>query len=79
MESVESKLTKGLDQEMTGKIITITSGKGGVGKTTATANIGVALAANGHRVVCIDADIGAGRRPRPSAHSGVAQRAADLE
>lgn len=43
---------------MTAKIVTITSGKGGVGKTTATANIGVAMAENGQRVVCIDADIG---------------------
>jgi septum site-determining protein MinD len=43
---------------MTAKIATITSGKGGVGKTTATANLGVALASNGRRVVCIDADIG---------------------
>jgi septum site-determining protein MinD len=43
---------------MAGKVITITSGKGGVGKTTATANIGAALAANGKKVVCIDADIG---------------------
>jgi len=43
---------------MTAKVITITSGKGGVGKTTATANIAVALAALGERVVCIDGDIG---------------------
>jgi septum site-determining protein MinD len=43
---------------MTAKVITISSGKGGVGKTTATANIAVALASNGHKVVCIDADIG---------------------
>jgi len=43
---------------MSAIIITITSGKGGVGKTTATANIGVALASTGERVVCIDADIG---------------------
>ena len=43
---------------MSAKIITITSGKGGVGKTTATANVGAALASQGHRVVCIDADIG---------------------
>jgi len=43
---------------MAGQIITVTSGKGGVGKTTVTANIGVALAALGKRVVCLDADIG---------------------
>lgn len=43
---------------MTGKVVTITSGKGGVGKTTATANIAVALARRGKRVVAIDADIG---------------------
>ena len=39
-------------------VITITSGKGGVGKTTAIANIAAALAANGSRTVCIDGDIG---------------------
>jgi septum site-determining protein MinD len=43
---------------MAGKVITITSGKGGVGKTTATANIGSALASLGKKVVCLDADIG---------------------
>jgi septum site-determining protein MinD len=43
---------------MTDKVITITSGKGGVGKTTATANIATALAVDGKKVVCIDADIG---------------------
>ena len=43
---------------MAGTVITITSGKGGVGKTTATANIAAALASAGKKVVCIDADIG---------------------
>jgi septum site-determining protein MinD len=43
---------------MAAKVITITSGKGGVGKTTATANLGVALGLLGQRVVVIDADIG---------------------
>lgn len=43
---------------MTAKVITITSGKGGVGKTTTTANLAVALSAMGEKVVCIDADIG---------------------
>lgn len=41
-----------------GEVIVITSGKGGVGKTTATANIGTSLAAAGYRVVMIDTDIG---------------------
>jgi len=43
---------------MSGKVVTITSGKGGVGKTTATANLSVALAQLGQRVVAIDGDIG---------------------
>ncbi len=43
---------------MAGKVITITSGKGGVGKTTAVANLAVTLAADGKKVVCIDGDIG---------------------
>lgn len=43
---------------MTARVITITSGKGGVGKTTTTANLGVALASLGNKVVCLDADIG---------------------
>jgi len=43
---------------MSATVITITSGKGGVGKTTTTANLGVALALVGKRVVTIDADIG---------------------
>jgi septum site-determining protein MinD len=43
---------------MGARVITVTSGKGGVGKTTTTANLGVALAASEQRVACIDADIG---------------------
>ncbi len=43
---------------MSGKIITVTSGKGGVGKTTVTANLAVALASMGHSVAAIDTDIG---------------------
>jgi len=43
---------------MSAQVITITSGKGGVGKTTAVANIAVALASIGLHVVCIDGDIG---------------------
>jgi len=41
-----------------GEVIVITSGKGGVGKTTTTANIGTGLALAGKKVVLIDTDIG---------------------
>lgn len=41
-----------------GEVIVITSGKGGVGKTTTTANLGSALAMQGKKVVLIDTDIG---------------------
>jgi septum site-determining protein MinD len=41
-----------------GRAIVITSGKGGVGKTTTTANLGHALAARGCSVALIDADVG---------------------
>ena len=43
---------------MDGKVIVITSGKGGVGKTTVTASIGAALAMQGKRVAVVDMDIG---------------------
>ena len=40
------------------EVYVITSGKGGVGKTTTTANLGLGLAMHGKRVVLVDADIG---------------------
>lgn len=40
------------------EVIVVTSGKGGVGKTTTSANVGTGLAASGKRVVLIDTDIG---------------------
>ena len=41
-----------------GEVIVITSGKGGVGKTTTTANIGAGLSQLGKKVVVIDTDLG---------------------
>src|SRR6266567_3310180 len=41
-----------------GKVVVVTSGKGGVGKTTSTAALGAALARNGQKVVVIDFDVG---------------------
>jgi septum site-determining protein MinD len=52
----ELESTQSLDQET--RTIVITSGKGGVGKTTTTANLGMSIARLGYRVALIDADIG---------------------
>ncbi len=41
-----------------GEVIVITSGKGGVGKTTTTANIGAGLSRLGKKVIVIDTDLG---------------------
>lgn len=41
-----------------GKVITITSGKGGVGKTTSSSNIATGLAKLGHKTVVVDFDVG---------------------
>jgi septum site-determining protein MinD len=43
---------------MRGNVFVVTSGKGGVGKTTTTANLGVSLARLGKQVALVDADIG---------------------
>ena len=44
--------------QLESRVIVITSGKGGVGKTTAVANIGISVARLGYRVALVDADIG---------------------
>ncbi len=43
---------------MEGKVIVVTSGKGGVGKTTTTASLGAALALEGNKVILVDMDLG---------------------
>ena len=46
------------DSKNLARVIVVTSGKGGVGKTTTTANVGAGLAQMGYKVVLIDTDIG---------------------
>ncbi|MCI5065762.1 septum site-determining protein MinD [bacterium] len=45
-------------QSLNGEVIVVTSGKGGVGKTTTTASLGAALALRGKKTLVVDADIG---------------------
>ncbi len=54
----ESQAQPGAAAATLGRAIVITSGKGGVGKTTTTANLGTALARRGHTVALVDADVG---------------------
>lgn len=48
----------GTSNKKLGEVIVVTSGKGGVGKTTTTASLGAALALKGHRTLVVDAEIG---------------------
>ncbi len=57
-KKVKKETKKETLPEGKGKVIVITSGKGGVGKTTTSANIGTALAKLGNKIVVIDTDIG---------------------
>ena len=55
---MEKKLENVKQVDIEGRVIVVTSGKGGVGKTTTTANLGMSIARLGYRVVLIDSDIG---------------------
>ena len=57
INAVEQKIET-TNQSISTRTIVITSGKGGVGKTTATANLGMSVARLGYRVALVDADIG---------------------
>lgn len=53
-----TKISQNLLNSSSSRVIVVTSGKGGVGKTTATANLGMSIARLGYKVTLIDADIG---------------------
>ncbi len=55
------------------KVLVVTSGKGGVGKTTSTAALGAALAQTGEKVVVIDFDVGL-RKSRSCNGGGTTRR-----
>jgi flagellar biosynthesis protein FlhG len=57
-QSVSPVLTVETLKKKTAKVITVTSGKGGVGKTNVTINLAIALSELGLRVIIIDADFG---------------------
>jgi septum site-determining protein MinD len=58
MKKPKSKQKKAKLKVRQGRVLVVTSGKGGVGKTTSTAALGAALAQSGQRVVVIDFDVG---------------------
>ncbi len=56
--SADNRDTTQLPLKPKGKVLAVTSGKGGVGKTFVSANLAAALAKRGHRVLVLDADLG---------------------
>jgi flagellar biosynthesis protein FlhG len=53
-----SRPATGVPLKPLGKVVAVTSGKGGVGKTFVSANLAAALAKLGHKVLVLDADLG---------------------
>jgi septum site-determining protein MinD len=58
MKKPRPKHTKAKTKVKQGRVLVVTSGKGGVGKTTSTAALGAALAQTGQKVVVVDFDVG---------------------
>jgi septum site-determining protein MinD len=58
MKKPRPKNSKVKTKARQGRVLVVTSGKGGVGKTTSTAALGAALAQSGERVVVVDFDVG---------------------
>ncbi|WP_201838504.1 septum site-determining protein MinD [Microvirga zambiensis] len=58
MKKLRPKHTKAKTRLRQGRVLVVTSGKGGVGKTTSTAALGAALAQTGQKVVVVDFDVG---------------------
>jgi septum site-determining protein MinD len=58
MKKPRAKHSKAKTRARQGRVLVVTSGKGGVGKTTSTAALGAALAQTGQKVVVVDFDVG---------------------
>src|SRR5919107_1899197 len=58
MKKPKAKHSKPKTKARQGRVLVVTSGKGGVGKTTSTAALGAALAQSGQKVVLVDFDVG---------------------
>ena len=58
MKKPRPKHNKAKPKVRQGRVLVVTSGKGGVGKTTSTAALGAALAQSGQKVVVVDFDVG---------------------
>ncbi len=74
---VESVRIAQTSQRTGRRLIAVASGKGGVGKSTLSANLAIALARSGHRVGLIDADVYGPSQPRLMATEGAKPSARD--
>jgi flagellar biosynthesis protein FlhG len=59
-QKIDSSSVSGLSDQQGIRVISVTSGKGGVGKSNVVSNLAIALSAQGKKVLLIDADLGLG-------------------